>query len=139
MVAHESFATSTRCDATGPCSDDPMEILGVCFVGTRTPAQPEMARFARDVLGLTPDTVDGIVADLFTLPDGSSFAVTDVDDEDDPERTIGLLVADLDVATAELRAAGVEMDDEVSVNERYRYLHFRAPDGRLCGSVEPQP
>jgi glyoxylase I family protein len=53
------------------------------------------------------------------------------------ERTVGFLVDDLDAAVEELRAAGIETDDEVSVNERWRYLHFRAPDGQLYELVEP--
>jgi glyoxylase I family protein len=74
-------------------------------------------------------------ADVFDLPDGTSLAVTDGDDGE-AGRTIGLLVDDLDGAVAELRAAGVRTDDEVSGNERERYLHFWAPDGQLYELVE---
>lgn len=45
-------------------------------------------------------------------------------------------VLGLDVAWARLRAAGIETDDEVSSNETQRYVHFRAPDGRLWELVE---
>jgi glyoxylase I family protein len=51
------------------------------------------------------------------------------------DRSIGFLVADLDEAIAELRAAGVEVD-EPAANDRQRYAHFRAPDGRLYELVE---
>ena len=45
------------------------------------------------------------------------------------------VVADLDIALAELRAAGV-WTDEAAENERYRYAHFRPPDGQLYELVE---
>jgi len=109
-----------------------MQIEGITFVGTRTAARSEMASFVRDVLGLTPAHVEGMEADLFDLPDDTSFAVTSGGDE----RTVGFLVADIDAAAAELRAAGVVTDDDVAGNDRYRYLHFRAPDGRLYELVE---
>jgi len=50
-------------------------------------------------------------------------------------RTIGFLVADLETAVAELRAAGVEVD-EPAENDRHRYVHFRAPDGKLYELVQ---
>ena len=33
-------------------------------------------------------------------------------------------------------ATGVWVDEEVAENDRYLYLHFRAPDGRLYELVE---
>ena len=45
-------------------------------------------------------------------------------------RSIGFLVDSLDEAIAELQAAGIEVG-EPSGNARYRYVHFRAPDGKL--------
>jgi catechol 2,3-dioxygenase-like lactoylglutathione lyase family enzyme len=75
-------------------------------------------------------------ADLFDLPDGSSFAVARPDTMGSTERTLGFLVDDLPDALVELRAAGIETDDEVSANARHRYAHFRAPDGQLYELVE---
>lgn len=112
-----------------------MRITGLGFVGTRTGARVEMAGFVRDVLGLVPADVSGVDADLFELPDGSSFAVAPAD-EPRGERTVGFFVEDLDVAAAELRSAGVDIDDEIAANERFRYVHFRAPDGQLYELVE---
>src|SRR5206468_1462035 len=43
----------------------------------------EMGTFVRDVLGLAPTTVDGMDAEMFALPDGSTFAVTSPDGPDD--------------------------------------------------------
>ena len=108
-----------------------MKILGLVFTGTATDRRPEMSAFVADVLGLERIEVEGVEADLFSLPDGSAFAVSDPWGMGDTTRTIGFLVADLDAAAQELRAAGVEVDDEEGVNERWRYLHFTAPDGQL--------
>jgi glyoxylase I family protein len=94
-----------------------------------------MAAFLRDVLGLAAADVPGVDADVFEFPDGSSFAVT-LADEPRGERTIGFLVEDLDSAVAEMRVAGVDIDGEVVANERFRYMHFRAPDGQLYELVE---
>jgi hypothetical protein len=115
-----------------------MQVLGLTFVGTFSPSRPEMAAFVRDVLGLVPADARGMDAELFTLPDGTTIAVTDSEDGT-AGRTIGLLVADLEVALAELRAAGVATDDEVSGNEQERYVHFWAPDGQLYELVERRP
>jgi catechol 2,3-dioxygenase-like lactoylglutathione lyase family enzyme len=114
-----------------------MRITGITFVGTRTGARPAMTTFVREVLGLAPVTaVDGMDADLFALPDGSSFAVASSVPPDEDDRTVGFLVDDLDDARRVLLASGVEVDDEISANERFRYLHFRAPDGHLYELVE---
>ena len=113
-----------------------MRIKGLAFVGTRTPARETMTRFVQDVLSVVPTHLSGIDADLFELPDGSMFAIAPTD-EPTGERTVGFLVEDLDAACVELRAAAdVEVDDSVSANERFRYVHFRAPDGRLYELVE---
>ncbi len=113
-----------------------MKINGIVFVGTSTDERPQMAMFVRDVLGLAPVEVAGVEADLFDLPDGSSFAVASAGGMGPTLRTIGFLVDDVGQAAAELTAAGIETDDEVSTNARHRYLHFRAPDGLVYELVE---
>ena len=114
-----------------------MEILGLVFAGSATDRRPEMARFAAEVLGLERAPAGGAGADMFALPDGAFFAVAGPRDakRGDTSRTIGFLVADVDAAVAELRAAGVEVG-EPAANERHRYVHFRAPDGKLYELVE---
>lgn len=112
-----------------------MRVVGLVFVGTRTGARAAMAAFVRDVLGVAPAELPGVDADVFELPDGSSFAVTP-SNETHGERTIGFLVEDLDSAAAAMRVAGVDIDGEVAANERFRYVHFRAPDGQLYELVE---
>ena len=106
------------------------------FAGSGTPARSEMAAFARDVLGLTPAHVTGVEADLFDLPDGSSFAVASPQGMGATDRSLGFLVDDIETAVQELRAAGAEVDDDISRNARERYVHFRAPDGQLYELVE---
>lgn len=113
-----------------------MEILGLVFAGTATPHRAAMAAFVGDVLGLPEVNAGTPYADMFALPDGSSLAVSDErEDGDGTSRTVGLRVADLDVAVAELRAAGTDVD-EPQGNDRYRYAHFMAPDGELWELVE---
>jgi glyoxylase I family protein len=107
-----------------------VRILGLLFAGTATDRRPEMTRFAADVLGLEPVLVGGAEADRFALADGSYFAVADPRGMGDTSRSVGFLVEDLDGAVAELRSAGVEVA-EPAENERQRYVHFRAPDGKL--------
>ena len=98
-----------------------------------------MSTFVRDVLGLMPLAVDGSTADMFALPSGDVFAVASLHEEDGAaERTVGFLVDDLGSAVDELRTAGIETGG-ISENDRYRYTHFRAPDGRLYELVEERP
>jgi glyoxylase I family protein len=116
-----------------------MEIQGLVFAGTATPHRAAMTAFVTDVLGLAPTSSDPDYADMFTLRDGSGFAVSD---EREPgsgtSRTVGFLVADLDGAVTELRTHGTTVD-EPDGNEEYRYAHFVAPDGDLYELVQRLP
>ncbi len=112
-----------------------MKIRGIGFVGSHTHAHEEMSGFLQDVLGLAPVTVDGAGAKLFAAANGDVLAVACPDEDDAAERTIGLLVDDLESAVAELHAAGVQTDG-IAENARWRYTHFRAPDGKLYELVE---
>jgi glyoxylase I family protein len=112
-----------------------VEILGLIFAGTATEHRAEMTRFVVDVLGVRSAPVDGASADMFTLPDGSTFAVSGPREMGETSRTIGFLVADVADAVAALRVAGVAVDEPVG-NARFRYAHFHAPDGHLYELVE---
>lgn len=112
-----------------------MDVLGLVFVGTSTALHDDMGAFCRDVLGMAPAHDSGVTGSLFALPDGSRFAVVDEWEPDVGGRTIGFLVRDVEEAAAELRRAGVETDP-VQGNDRQRYVHFTAPDGRLYELVE---
>jgi glyoxylase I family protein len=116
-----------------------MRIQGITFAGTGTAARPQMTAFARDVLGMRQVQVASVEADLFDLPDGSSFAVASAGGMGATQRSIGFLVDDIDAAVQELRDAGADVDDEVSFKARERYVHFRAPDGQLYELVERKP
>jgi catechol 2,3-dioxygenase-like lactoylglutathione lyase family enzyme len=113
-----------------------VRIKGIVFAGTATPARPQMSAFVETVLGLSRIQVDGVEADLFAFPDGSTFAVASPDGMGPTERTLGFLVDDLAAAADELRRAGIETDADISHNASQRYLHFRAPDGNLYELVE---
>ncbi|CAA9396111.1 MAG: hypothetical protein AVDCRST_MAG75-1841 [uncultured Propionibacteriaceae bacterium] len=112
-----------------------MRVLGICFAGTSTEERRPMTRFVGEVLGLPQFRVDGVEADLFGLPDGSSFAVASLGGMGESSRSLGFLVADLDEAIAEFAAAGVPTDAPAE-NARERYVHFTAPDGHLYELVE---
>ena len=112
-----------------------MRILGLVFAGTATRERVEMTRFLEDTLGLGRVFVGGVEADLFALPDGSAFAVADPRGMGDTDRSIGFRVDALDDAISELRGAGYEVD-ETAENDRQRYVHFRAPDGKLYELIE---
>jgi catechol 2,3-dioxygenase-like lactoylglutathione lyase family enzyme len=112
-----------------------VRILGLVFAGSATDHRPEMTRFLRETLGLETIEVAGVEADLFALPDGSRFAVADPRGMGDTSRSLGFLVDGLDGAVAELRAAGIEVDEPTG-NADQRYVHFRAPDGKLYELVE---
>jgi catechol 2,3-dioxygenase-like lactoylglutathione lyase family enzyme len=94
-----------------------------------------MTQFVTDVLRVPRHQVGGVEADLFKLPDGSSFAVASPGGMGDSARSLGFLVASLDEAVAELAAAGV-LTDAPTTNEAERYVHFTAPDGHLYELVE---
>src|SRR3954447_23521275 len=112
-----------------------MKILGLAFAGTATDRRAEMARFVVETLGLERVQLGGVDADMFVLPDGSHFAVADPRGMGETTRSIGFQVDALDEAVAELREAGVDVD-EPAANDRQRYVHFRAPDGKLYELVE---
>ncbi|MDN5765150.1 MAG: hypothetical protein L0H96_03220 [Humibacillus sp.] len=94
-----------------------------------------MTTFVSEVLGVAARHVEGVEADLFELPDGSSFAVASPGGMGHSARSLGFLVASLDEAVAELKAAGIATDAPAT-NEVERYVHFVAPDGHLYELVE---
>jgi glyoxylase I family protein len=114
-----------------------VRILGLVFAGTSTDARSEMSGFLRTAFGLEPvPPIAGTnAADVFDLPDGSSFAVAEAGGMG-AERSVGFLVEDVAAAAAELRALGVEVDAEIGANERWHYVHFRAPDGQVYELVQ---
>ena len=114
-----------------------MRITGITFVGTRTDVRPAMSRFVREVLGLTAaPAVDGMDADLFV--DARRLVVRgDARRRADRGRPHGRVPRGRPRRRRRvLLASGVEVDEEISTNARFRYLHFRAPDGHLYELLE---
>jgi catechol 2,3-dioxygenase-like lactoylglutathione lyase family enzyme len=112
-----------------------MNVLGIVFAGCVTTDRTAMSAFVRDTLGFEPLVVEDAEADIFSLPDGSAFAVASTPHTQDERLTIGFRVDDLEAAIATLHAARVETDG-IHENARWRYTHFLAPDGRLYELVE---
>lgn len=112
-----------------------MRILGLMFAGTASEHREEMSLFVRQVLQLEQIAVDGVEADLFSLPDGSRFAVASPGGMGDTTRSVGFLVDDLDDALTVLSNAGTQIG-EATENAESRYAHFRAPDGQLYELIE---
>jgi glyoxylase I family protein len=112
-----------------------MNIDGLVFAGSSTDQAAKMGVFVIEVLGLDQVDVPDSDASFFAVADGSMFAVASSDGMGS-SRSVGFRVTDLEVAWNELRELGVETDDEVNENERYRYVHFVAPDGHVYELVE---
>jgi catechol 2,3-dioxygenase-like lactoylglutathione lyase family enzyme len=118
-------------------SDDAVvvEIVKLCWLGTRTDRAEPTVAFFRNVLGLRPEPLgeDFWVA---TLPDGGKVEIFGPGSEHnrhfDSGPVAGFLVEDVATAAAELRAAGVEVLLESETDHwGNAWVHFRAPDGNI--------
>jgi catechol 2,3-dioxygenase-like lactoylglutathione lyase family enzyme len=112
-----------------------MDIIKLCWVGTRTDNAGPTVAFFRDVLGLRPEPLgeDFWVA---TLPDGGKVEIFGLGSAHnrhfDSGPVAGFLVEDVAAAGAELRAAGVEILLQSGVDgPGNAWVHFRAPDGNI--------
>lgn len=108
-----------------------MKVLGLVWVGTRTTAFAETTAFFRDVMGLAVHSSEPDFA-VLSVPDGSTvevFGPASAWNQHLTHPVAGLLVEDLEVAEAELRAAGAEIVLERQGGDERGWLHFRAPDG----------
>jgi hypothetical protein len=106
-----------------------VNVHGLVFAGVATADSDGVARFLADVLGVEVEG-DGEVKRL-GFPNGSSLALVPSGYVEPPSDTIlGFLVDDVEEATAELVARGVEPEGELQSGYGFRYRHFRAPDGR---------
>ena len=111
-----------------------MVIRGLVFAGIESADPAALARFLGDALGIGVREDDGF---FFLDLGGDALAV--VPRTHLPERhdtILGLLVDDVEAATAELVERGVELDGPLRASQRFRYQHFRAPDGRFFELVE---
>ena len=114
-----------------------MRVKGVSWVGVRTEQFSTMAGFFRDVVGLDAilDEPDFIV---FRMPNGDQIEIFGPDGPNPAEQfahndvVAGLLVDDIDAATAELVQAGTErIGERQTTGGGYSWQHFRAPDGKV--------
>jgi predicted enzyme related to lactoylglutathione lyase len=114
-----------------------MHILGVSWVGVKTDHYNETAVFFRSVMELQA-TVDEPDFTVFRLPNGDQVEIfgprgpNSADQFAHNEVVAGLLVDDIDEATAELRQAAVEIIGDRGLGANgYAWQHFRAPDGKV--------
>ena len=88
-----------------------------------------VARFFADALGEEPEVSGDVRRLLFA--NGSSLALVPPDYVEPPSDTLlGFLVDDIETATAELAAKGIEPDGELNTGYGFRPAGFHAPDGR---------
>jgi catechol 2,3-dioxygenase-like lactoylglutathione lyase family enzyme len=113
-----------------------MRVKGVCWVGVKTDQYASMVTFFRDILGLEAiaERDDFLV---FRMPDGDQVEIFGPNGPNPVEQfaheqvVAGLLVDDIEIAIAELRAAGIELIGEANASGGYSWQHFRAPDGKV--------
>jgi hypothetical protein len=112
-----------------------VRVQGLVFAGVGSNDPSGAARFLAEVLGVEPET-DGD-AQRLVLGDGSSVAVVPRDWVDGSSDTLlGFLVDDVESATAELAARGIEPAGELRSGFGLRYRHFEGPDGRRIELVD---
>lgn len=111
-----------------------MRVLGIVWMGVRTPAFPELRTLFVDVMGMPVTKAEDDVT-WFRLPGGEEiqiYGASDVDHEffaGGP--TIGFLVDDFDQARQEMLAAGIEFIGEPQTDGKRLWNHFRGPDGNV--------
>ncbi|MGZ8782087.1 MAG: VOC family protein [Gaiellaceae bacterium] len=106
-----------------------MRVEGLVFAGVGSAGHLELARFLADVLGVEVETAGDVRRLVF--PNGTALALVPQDCVQPPSDTLlGFLVDDVEAATAELGARGIEPDGELQAGYGFRYQHFRATDGR---------
>lgn len=113
-----------------------MKVHGIVWAGTRTDRFEETVAFFRDLLGV-PLTVIGPGFAWSKMANSSHLEIFGPQDRDHEIFDTGpvpeFLVDDVHTAAAELRAAGVELLDEVQGTAQEGWVHFRAPDGNVYG------
>jgi predicted enzyme related to lactoylglutathione lyase len=114
-----------------------MRVKGISWVGVKTESYPQMREFFAAVAGLSVDYESQDFA-VFRFPSGDKLEIFGPAAAEPPEQfarnqvVASLLVEDMDAATAELRAAGIELIGERGAGgDGYFWQHFRAPDGKV--------
>lgn len=124
-----------------------MTLEGVAFLGMRI-ADPAVyaatVALYRDTLGLPVTREDGRRSTRFMLGDGTSLHVYGPDDEDHVDfgerLCVGYRVADVAATLARLRAAGIELLDDLPQSDgEEAWCHIRTPDGAIHEILGPDP
>ena len=106
-----------------------VRVEGLIFAGVGSADHDAVASFFADALGVEVEVSGNVRRLLFA--NGSSVAFVPPDHVEPPSDTLlGFLVDDVEAATDELAARGIEPDGELNAGYGLRYRHFRAPDGR---------
>jgi hypothetical protein len=112
-----------------------MQVEGLVFAGVGSVEHAAVAGFLADALGVAVET-EGDVHRL-AFANGTSLALVPPDYVEPPSDTLlGFLVDDVEAATAELAARGVDATGDLRSAYGFRYRHFRAPDGRRFELLE---
>ena len=115
-----------------------VRVEGLIFAGVGSADHEATARFLADALDVELETSGDVRRLVF--PNGSSLALVPTDYVEPPSDTLlGFLVDDVESATVELAAKGIEPDGELNAGYGFRYRHFRAPDGRRFELLERLP
>ena len=122
-----------------------MQVEGITWHGVTLDPEPftAMKKLCREVFGLTP-MMEQEGWTLFPMPNGTMLDLFEPNSEMIPSYGLndgivfGFRVDDIDVAVAELRAAGCEVlcDVQRVPEMNYAFCHFRGPDGRVYGINE---
>jgi catechol 2,3-dioxygenase-like lactoylglutathione lyase family enzyme len=111
-----------------------MDVKGLTWLGLRTDRFDEMVSFFRDVMALKPIRDEAEIAS-FQMSDGTRMELYRPEEEFHAFFTTGPVVAflvdDVDVARAEMEAAGIRFIGPIQRAGNASWNHFRAPDGTV--------
>ena len=109
-----------------------MKVSGFSWVGLSTDDFDRSLRFFRDVMGLDV-WVEGDRQAILKTTSGQQLEIFGSGNRDELMQApvVGFEVDDLDAATEQLRAAGVELIGETGSWNGYAWQYFRSPDGHI--------
>jgi catechol 2,3-dioxygenase-like lactoylglutathione lyase family enzyme len=124
-----------------------MQVRGISWVGVKTSSYKAMRDFFAEVAGLPVEFEEPDFA-VFLLPNGDKLEIFGPAAKGPSQQfatnqvVASLLVDDIEEATADLRAAGVELLGGLEPGGNgYFWQHFRVPDGKVfelvCDPLHP--
>lgn len=109
-------------------------MLGIVWMGVRTPHHDALRMMLGDVMGMQVAKQDQDVT-WFELPGGEGIQIYGASDSDHTffgeGPTVGFLVDDFDEARATMLDAGIEFIGEPQTDGHRSWNHFRGPDGNI--------